>query len=139
MFHDGFVEQETEGEAGVRYPEQYLQFIEKFNEGEYYECHDLLEEIWMEDKSDKFLQGLLQLAVGLYHRECGNIKGARWMFGNARKYLARYAPSRWGLDIDQIILYIQSCEQALPCADSIPYAKAKAMAFPSLRLLIDQS
>ncbi len=121
----------------MRYPGQYLQFIEKFNEGEYYECHDLLEEIWMENKSDKFLQGLLQMAVGLYHREYGNIKGARWMFGNARKYLLRYGPVHWGLDVKGVIEYIEACERALPEADEIPHAKAKAMAFPSLRLRID--
>ncbi|MED4755180.1 DUF309 domain-containing protein [Brevibacillus choshinensis] len=123
----------------MRYPGQYLQFIEKFNEGEYYECHDLLEEIWMENKSDKFLQGLLQMAVGLYHREYGNIKGARWMFGNARKYLTRYGPIHWGLDVEEVIRYIEACESALPDADDIPYVEAKAMAFPSLRLRIDTS
>lgn len=123
----------------MRYPVQYLQFIEKFNEGEYYECHDLLEEIWMEDKSDKFLQGLLQLAVGLYHRECGNIKGARWMFGNAKKYLVRYAPARWGLDLVEILRYIESCESALPDVDAISYAEAKSMATPTLRLRMDTS
>jgi predicted metal-dependent hydrolase len=123
----------------MQYPEQYIQFIEKFNEGEYYECHDLLEDIWMEDKADKFLQGLLQLAVGLYHRECGNIKGARWMFGNAKKYLIRYEPARWGLDVAEVLEYIETCENALPDVDAIPYAEAIAMSFPSLRLRLDTS
>ncbi|MED1792058.1 DUF309 domain-containing protein [Brevibacillus nitrificans] len=123
----------------MRYPGQYLQFIEKFNEGEYYECHDLLEEIWMENKSDKFLQGLLQMAVGLYHREYGNIKGARWMFGNARKYLNRFGPVHWGLDVAGVIGYIEACESALPDVDVIPPGEAKAMVFPSLRLHIDTS
>lgn len=118
----------------MQYPGQYLQYIDKFNAGEYYECHDLLEEIWMEDKSDKFLQGMLQLAVGLYHREYGNIKGARWMFGNARKYLLRYEPTHWGLDVGEVLRYIDTCEGLLPDGDAIPYEVAKAMPFPSLRL-----
>ena len=121
------------------YPGQYLQFIDKFNEGEYYECHDLLEDIWMEDKSDKFLQGLLKLSVGLYHQEYGNIKGARWMFGNARKYLTRYEPVHWGLDVSSILQYIEACEKSLPESDVISYAEAKAMSFPSLRLHVDTS
>ncbi|MED1783560.1 DUF309 domain-containing protein [Brevibacillus fortis] len=121
------------------YPEQYLQFIEKFNDGEYYECHDLLEDIWMEDKSDKFLQGLLQLSVGLYHQEYGNIKGARWMFGNARKYLTRYQPVHWGLDVTRVLRYIDECEKLLPEKDVISYTEAKAMTFPSLRLYVDTS
>ncbi|CAM3348437.1 MULTISPECIES: DUF309 domain-containing protein [Brevibacillus] len=123
----------------MHFPEQYLQFIDKFNAGEYYECHDLLEEIWMEDKSDKFLQGLLQLSVGLYHLEYGNIKGARWMLGNARKYLLRYSPNHWGLDVHDVITYIQTCEATLPDVEVIPYAQAKAISYPTYRLRLDTS
>jgi uncharacterized protein len=118
----------------MRYPEQYIRFIEKFNAGEYYECHDLLEEIWMEDKSNKFLQGLLQMAVGLYHFSGGNVKGARLMFANARKYLARYVPRYWDLDVDAVLRFLDDCTAALPHADAIPYTEAKAIPFPSLHL-----
>lgn len=120
----------------MQYPVQYLQFIEKFNAGEYYECHDLLEEIWMEDKSDKFLQGLLQLSVGLYHLEYGNVKGARWMFGSARKYLSRYEPRHGGLDVREIIQYIQACEAVLPDSDAISFAEAKALPVPTFHMHI---
>jgi predicted metal-dependent hydrolase len=123
----------------MRLPEQYYQFIEKFNDREFYECHDLLEEIWMEDKSNKFLQGLLQLAVGLYHFECGNIKGARWMFKNARKYLSSYAPVHWSLDVNGVLSYIESCLAALPDADTIPYEEAERMPFPSMTLMLREA
>jgi uncharacterized protein len=123
----------------MHFPEQYLQFIEKFNAGEYYECHDLLEEIWMEEKSDKFLQGLLQMSVGLYHLEYGNIKGARWMFGNARKYLERYQPQHWGLDVSEVIGYIQACEAGLPDVDAISFEQAKTIAIPTYRLQLEQT
>jgi predicted metal-dependent hydrolase len=122
----------------MRYPEQYLQFIQKFNEGEYYECHDLLEELWMEDKSNKFLQGMLQLAVGLYHLECGNIKGARGMFGNARKYLSRYRPVYWDLDVNRVLEYLKTCLDALPEVDMMPYTEAKSLPIPALRLSLLQ-
>jgi len=123
----------------ARFPEPYYRFIEAFNQREYYECHDLLEEIWMEDKSNKFLQGLLQLAVGLYHAEYGNIKGARWMFTNARKYLAPYAPLHWDLDVKRILDYIERCLAALPAADSIPYEEAKQLPLPSLILTLREA
>ncbi|UFJ39647.1 DUF309 domain-containing protein [Brevibacillus humidisoli] len=116
-----------------RYPEQYDQFFHKFDAGEYYECHDLLEEIWMEDKTNKFLQGLLQLAVGLYHYECGNVKGARWMLGNARKYLTRYLPVYWDLKLGPVISYIDDCMRLLPDTDSIPYEEAKQKPLPRYR------
>jgi len=121
----------------MQYPASFLRFIEKFNAGEYYECHDLLEEIWMEDKSDKFLQGLLQLAVGLYHLEYGNVKGARKMLASARKYLSRYGPLHGGLDVEQIIRCIQSCEAILPETDAISLAEAKALPVPTFHLRLN--
>lgn len=117
-----------------RYPEPYLQFLAKFNAREFYECHDLLEELWMEDKSNKFLQGMLQLAVGLYHFECGNLKGARWMFGNARKYLLRYAPVCWDLDVERVLQYIEACLAALPPEDTVSLDAVKQIPMPYLTL-----
>ncbi|MFM1654889.1 DUF309 domain-containing protein [Brevibacillus sp. B_LB10_24] len=120
------------------YPDQYYQFFSKFNQGEYYECHDLLEEIWMEDKSNKFLQGLLQLAVGIYHFECGNIKGARFMFGNAAKYLSRYSPRFWDLDVERVLGYLEECLAVLPPVDRIPYQEAKSIPFPYRKLCLEE-
>jgi predicted metal-dependent hydrolase len=121
-----------------KYPEQYYLFFRKFNDRQFYECHDLLEEIWLEDKTNKFLQGLLQLAVGIYHFECGNIKGARWMFGNARKYLSKYTPKHWNLDVNQVIAYIETCLNALPPVDTIPYQQVGQIAFPYRELHLDE-
>ncbi len=119
---------------GQPYPEQYYAFFRKFNAKEYYECHDLLEEIWLEDRSNKFLQGLLQLSVGLYHFESGNIKGARWMFANARKYLLNYLPVYWSLRLEPVIAYLDACLAALPSVDMIPYEEARRIPFPSIHL-----
>ncbi|WP_139490798.1 DUF309 domain-containing protein [Brevibacillus dissolubilis] len=121
------------------YPEQYYQFFEKFNQGEYYECHDLLEEIWMEQKHNKFLQGLLQLAVGIYHLECGNIKGARFMFTNSRKYLHKYAPRFWDLNVDDVLTYLEECLAVLPDVDSITYEEAKQLPFPYRKLYVEEN
>lgn len=116
------------------YPKQYYLFLQKFNEGEYYECHDLLEEIWLEEKTNKFLQGLLQLSVGLYHLGYGNIKGARWMFANARQYLSRYAPVYWDLDVERVIAYLDQCLAALPPEDTIPYEQVASISVPYMKL-----
>jgi predicted metal-dependent hydrolase len=88
----------------------------------------------MEEKTNKFLQGLLQMAVGLYHFECGNIKGARWMFGNARKYLSRYVPVCWDLDVERVIAYLDACLAALPQVDAIPYERVAEIPFPRMEL-----
>ena len=50
-------------------PEALWQGISQFNDGEFYACHDTLEAIWMEAQIPEkpFFQGILQLAVALYH------------------------------------------------------------------------
>ena len=40
--------------------------IEEFNRGDYFECHETLEDVWMLEAGEnkRFYQGLIQLSVG---------------------------------------------------------------------------
>ena len=51
------------------YPEKYVEGIRLFNEEEFFECHEVLEELWQETlgREKKFYQGLIQAAVALFH------------------------------------------------------------------------
>nr|WP_183185941.1 DUF309 domain-containing protein [Anoxybacillus voinovskiensis] len=91
------------------YPMEYYEFFVKFNEGDYYTCHDLLEEIWMTDKANFFIKGLLQMTVALYHYSYGNVKGARLMMQAAEEYLQPYRPFYWGVRVDEVCAFIQRC------------------------------
>ena len=77
------------------YPLEYYQFFVHFNEGDYYTCHDLLEEIWLVDRSNLFIKGLLQMCVAIYHYEYGNVKGARALMETAYKYIQPYRPKHF--------------------------------------------
>jgi predicted metal-dependent hydrolase len=72
----------AEGAAARGTPEEVPDFvlkgIEEFNKGEFYECHEYLEEAWMrEPRRVRFLyQGILQVGVGFYHLGNGNWRGA---------------------------------------------------------------
>lgn len=52
-----------------RLPQQFHEAVHLFNEGEYFECHEVLEELWRAEPSSLRLlyQGVLQVAVGCYH------------------------------------------------------------------------
>jgi predicted metal-dependent hydrolase len=65
--------------------------VAQFNRGEYFECHDTLEEVWagVRGSGRDFLQGLIQVSVAFYHLGNANPAGARSMFGRA---LARWRP-----------------------------------------------
>jgi predicted metal-dependent hydrolase len=85
------------------YEPLYLAGIEKFNECDYYESHEVWEELWTEYRgpSRKFYQGLIQAAVALYHFGNGNIRGARKLHGSVHGYLEPYAPKHLGLDLGE--------------------------------------
>jgi uncharacterized protein len=115
------------------YPQEYYEFFIKFNEGDYYTCHDLLEELWMTDKGNFFLKGLLQMSVAIYHYEYGNVKGARLMFLRAEECLLPYLPQHWGLNIDNLFHFIQNSLQVIPKSiDSVPYEEVVKL--PKLRV-----
>lgn len=121
-----------------KYPDEYYQFFEKFNLGEYYECHDLLEEIWMTDKQNKFLQGMLQTAVGIYHFENGNIDGSRKLFHSAYRYLQPYRPKYWDLELEPVITFIEKALSVLPLENRISLEEVKKIDFPQIRLHLEE-
>ncbi len=73
--------------------------IEQFNSGDYYACHDTLEEIWHEAWHEErgFYQGILQVAVGLYHLKNRNWRGAMILLGEGISRLPDYEPSYQGM------------------------------------------
>lgn len=97
------------------YPQQYLEGLRLFNEEEFFESHEVLEELWSEtqDERRKFYQGLIQAAVALLHFGNGNLGGAKKVYLSACKYLEPYAPRYEGLDLAKFLQDMQFCFQDL--------------------------
>ena len=81
------------------------EFIRLFNAEEFFEAHDVLEELWQvypgEDR--KFYQGLIQVAVALEHRKRGNLRGARGVLSSARRNLDPYLPTYEGWEATALL------------------------------------
>src|SRR5919206_3766700 len=84
------------------YDPRYLAGIVLFNRGDFFEAHEVWEQLWMETHGPEkpFVQGLIQAAVGLCHFCNGNIRGAVKLYHSSREYLRRYGPHHLGLDLD---------------------------------------
>jgi hypothetical protein len=97
------------------YPEQYLEGLRLFNAEDFFESHEVLEDLWQETEgtSKKFYQGLIQAAVALLHFGNGNLGGARKVYTSSRKYLEPYAPLYEGLDVTKFLNDMQACFQIL--------------------------
>ncbi|MCS7013745.1 MAG: DUF309 domain-containing protein [Chloroherpetonaceae bacterium] len=87
----------------------FLKGIEEYNEARFFECHDTWEEIWHEiyGSDKKFLHGLIQTAIGLYHFTSRNPKGARSMFAKAFAKLEGYQPSYRGIAVSALLRHIE--------------------------------
>ncbi|WP_421656036.1 DUF309 domain-containing protein [Leptothermofonsia sp. ETS-13] len=83
-------------------PDQFWQGVEQFNQRQFYACHDTLEAIWMEasEPDRRFYQGILQIAVALYHLGNQNWQGAVVLMGEGMNRLRSYQPEYAGIDVE---------------------------------------
>lgn len=74
-----------------------------FNDGYFFECHDVLEELWsgVRGPGRDFFQGLIQIAVGHYHLGNANSAGAASMFARALKRLEGYPEGYCGFPLER--------------------------------------
>ncbi len=79
--------------------------IEQFNQQDFYACHDTLEALWMEaiEPDRSFYQGLLQMAVGLYHFSHQNRRGAAILLGEGMGRLQSYRPEYQNVDLTALL------------------------------------
>jgi len=96
-------------------PDLALKGIEEFNKGEFYECHEYLEEAWMQEpRRVRFLyQGILQVGVGFYHQRNGNWRGATGLLRNGTVRLKEFEPETLGIDVARLVRECERCLEEL--------------------------
>src|SRR5215218_9344810 len=101
---------ESAGGAPKEIPELVLKGIEEFNKGE---CHEYLEEAWMQEpRRVRFLyQGILQVGVGFYHQQNGNWRGATGLIRNGTARLREFEPVTLGIDVAKLVRECERCLQ----------------------------
>ena len=93
-----------DNDTGVLADEQLRQGIGLFNDGEFFRCHEVLEEAWRLERGlrRQFLQAVIHVAVGFYHSQRGNTEGAVRQLRKGLEKLSAYAPSCEGMDTAQL-------------------------------------
>lgn len=87
-----------------------------FNQREYFNCHEILEEVWHETATaDKhFYEGLIRLATGLHLRFYRRIpQGAINLLTQGLMRLENYRPTYLGIDVDRLYTEIDEYLQDL--------------------------
>lgn len=85
------------------YDRLYVEFYYYFNIArDYFECHEVMEHFWLEEGRNPIYQGLLQVAVGLYHHQNNNLSGAVKLMSAAINKLDLNQEAKLGIDLRKL-------------------------------------
>jgi len=96
--------------------------IALFNQAEFFEAHEVLEEVWRAapPEEKKFLQGVVQVAVAFHHYSTGNLAGMRSVMERAMRNLACYREDFACLDLPPLMRSLMNWKDALDKRQPIP-------------------
>jgi hypothetical protein len=125
---------------GRRHDAHYLAYFECFNTGLYYEAHDVLEELWLADKTGpagNFYKGLIQFAGAFVHLQRHGpqqrLRPAARLFGIARANLNQYPTIFEDLNVSEVLRIIDDWVRELERGD-FETNPLKQLPVPKLRL-----
>jgi predicted metal-dependent hydrolase len=89
--------------------------IALFNEGEFFEAHEALEDVWRVAPAEKkkFLQGLVQVAVAFHHHSTGNRIGMRSVLERACKNMSGCPRGFCGIDAEPLLKVLSAWLEAI--------------------------
>ena len=86
---------------------RFLEGLHLFNEKEYFECHEVIEDLWLKTPSDDewrdLYKGVIQAAASLYQHDRSIHSGAKGLHKTSVGYLEKYKPKALGLNVQKLI------------------------------------
>ncbi|WP_380028735.1 DUF309 domain-containing protein [Effusibacillus consociatus] len=120
-------------------PQKFLAYLQYMNEEDYFEAHEVLEDLWHSDRID-FYKGMIQVAVAIFHLRNGNIKGARYLFSRAKSLVTPYLPHYRRINVQQVIAYIDDCLKKIPDVIEMEREEVDMLGIKGIRLeLMEES
>ena len=100
----------------------YLDGIRLFNEHEFFEAHEVWEDIWHEAYGTKyeFYQGMIQCAVALEHYRRSNPRGVASLFKSYPPKFEHVPPVFMGLDVTRFLAEMREVLRPVVEADPLP-------------------
>ena len=76
-----------------------------FNEGKFFEAHEIWEETWIDTEGDErhLLQGLIQVAAGFYKLQVGMPTGTCKLLAKGAGHLRAIPTDMYGVDLPSLI------------------------------------
>jgi predicted metal-dependent hydrolase len=85
--------------------------IGEFNRGEFFECHETFEVLWMAEPRPvrRLYQGILQIGVAFYHLHAGRYRPVVTLLGRGAGYLQPFGPVCMGIDVAGLLEQAEAC------------------------------
>jgi predicted metal-dependent hydrolase len=100
----------------------YLDGIRLFNEHEFFEAHEVWEDIWHQAYGIKyeFYQGMIQCAVALEHYRRSNPRGVVSLYDSYRRHMKDVPGTFMGLDVTRFLSEMRRALLPILDADPLP-------------------
>jgi len=88
---------------------RFIKGIEEFNRQLFFECHETLEEIWLEEHGEErqFFQGIIQIAAGYFKLQQRVPAGAVKLWRTGLEKIAAYQPVYLGINVEALMRSVQ--------------------------------
>ncbi len=88
---------------------RFIKGIDEFNRRLFFECHETLEEIWLEEHGEerRFYQGIIQIAAGYFKLEQGVPAGAIKLWHSGLEKLEPYPPVYLGINVEAFVTAVK--------------------------------
>lgn len=119
---------------------ELLQAFGEFNRGDWFECHETLEELWVGSEGEirNFYQGLLQVAVALHHWRNGNFSGAIHLLTSGADYLRRVRQICQRIDVGAVVAAADLLRESLTVLGAERMAEVDRSLLPRLQLIFSE-
>lgn len=96
-------------------PPGLLKGIELFNQGQFFACHEVIEEAWNNEPEPVRImyQGILQIGVACYHIQNKNWRGAMKVLERGVPKIRRFVPQCMSINLDKLLADINLMRREL--------------------------
>ena len=130
-------EEQPRARCGDRPSAELLLAVEQFNQREYFECHETLENIWNAEPGviRVLYKGILQVGVGCYHLLRGNYRGATLKLQTGVDYLEPFAPVCMSVDVARLVAEARALRATLVALGPDHFTAVDLALLPKVHLL----
>jgi uncharacterized protein len=117
-------------------PDEFHTAIDQFNNREWFECHETLEDLWMGESGmpRDFYQGVIQIAIALHHWRRGNFEGAMKLLKTGAEFLDKVDPVFMKVDVAGLTADSKRFKQELEILGSDRMAEVDEGLIPGIRV-----